>query len=145
MQRPTAVFIAMFRRTKCPVHTANLAVMRALAQRAGVELSESAGQDQFRVDPRLLSEKQLWVEQIHDSRKYSSTYITPEVLRRSWRAVAGYGDPFESMDRRKRDIYFTDGSHETFDSEQLEKLWRSQNGYDLVVTEDDNAPGAKRE
>ena len=85
------------------------------------------------------------VEQIHDSRKYSSTYKTPEVLRRSWRAVAGYGDPFESMDRRKRDIYFTDGSHETFDSVQLEKLWRTQNGYDLVVKEDDNEPGVKRE
>ncbi len=38
----------------------NLAVMREMAQRSGVELSDSAAQDQFRIDPRLLSEKQLW-------------------------------------------------------------------------------------
>lgn len=122
-----------------------LALMRYKAMKYGAEFKPINAEDRFQVDPRLAIEEELWQTQIHDSRHYPETYLIPETIRRVWRGVMDYGNPYESFDRRERDVYFGDGSHALLKEDELEKRWRESNGYSDVIKEGDNLPGARKQ
>ena len=121
----------------------HLAIMVSKAKLSGVEFGAINAIDQFSSDPRTRTEQELWNEQIHDSRLLPESYVIPEIARRIWRAGMGYGDPFETLGRSARDVYYTNGERIQLNAKQLERLWRSRNGYGLVIKEAKESPEAE--